>query len=76
MANGMAAGDAPKLGAALATRWEYKVVLVNKRGGDYPDIVPALEDQLNGLGKDGWELSSTVVHPTWITALVLKRPAR
>ncbi len=46
------------------THWEYKVVPIKTRihsstvGGTGKPIIDEVEDELNALGKEGWELVS------------------
>ena len=63
------------------TRWEYKVVSIESTGMvrrkfDYP----AMEKQLNDLGRDGWEIvdnKEVVVNAsTFSFVITLKRPLK
>jgi len=58
--------------APQQTHWEYKVVHINKLVGDAKDldaIISGLEDGLNDLGKQQWELCLEING-----GVVLKRP--
>lgn len=62
-------------------QWEYKVVALSEKVGGSPGYeihVPwrraeEVEQRLNGLGREGWELVSTVLHDTSSATLFLKR---
>ena len=57
---------------SLSGKWEYKVVHVSELIGgakDVDGIVNGLQNNLNDLGDDGWELSLEVNG-----GVVLKRP--
>ena len=57
LSHGTSAQDAN--GQPLSRKWEYKVVHINELVGganDLDGIITGLENSLNDLGDDGWEL--------------------
>lgn len=59
----------------MTTRWQYKVetVKVGAMGGLKPELI---EERLQALGQQGWELVNAVHATQWgPTLLFLKRPA-
>ena len=70
LSHGTSAQDAN--GQPLSRKWEYKVVHISELVGganDLDGIVTGLENSLNDLGDDGWELCLEVNG-----GVVLKRP--
>lgn len=53
-------------------RWEYKTLTYNKRSFFGALNVEELQQVLNDLGRDGWELVG--INQTQPAILVLKRP--
>ncbi|WP_101926172.1 MULTISPECIES: DUF4177 domain-containing protein [Luteimonas] len=59
----------------MTTRWQYKIetVKVGTMGGLKPELI---EERLQTLGHQGWELVNAVHATQWgPTLLFLKRPA-
>lgn len=59
----------------MTTRWHYKVetVKVGAMGGVKPE---SIEERLQALGQQGWELVNAVHATQWgPTLLFMKRPA-
>lgn len=56
-------------------RWEYKTIEVNVKRAFWSTVICAgeLEEQLNALGRDGWELVCINQSPTQSVVAVLKR---
>lgn len=46
--------------AALAPRWEYKVIRFQSPGGGVSVDAQQMEADINRLGEDGWECTGTV----------------
>lgn len=46
--------------AALAPRWEYKVIRFPSPGGGVSVDAQQMEADINRLGEDGWECTGTV----------------
>jgi hypothetical protein len=54
-------------------KWEYKTVVSKPDGvSEFEDQIMRLEHELNKLGKDGWEMVSSVSCSAYIAA-ILKR---
>jgi len=55
-------------------RWEYKVIKFSKRNFFSGTVdVESLEDELNRLGREGWELVSFAQNQMGVVVASLKR---
>ena len=64
-----------------ATQWEYKAFVFHKKGMGPAEFAVSVQDKLNELGREGWELTSTVPSNHFVRGVreltaYLKREAR
>jgi hypothetical protein len=64
-----AAEAAPNVRSIAPMKWEYHFFPIATGQ-------PQVETEVNGLGRDGWELVLSYINPTGTTFLVFKRPAK
>lgn len=51
----------------MLEQWEYKVIYINAQGWTSSGLPADLNEQIDKLGAEGWELVSTqaIVQPSW-----------